>query len=337
MLGVRGGGGGAVAAPMGGGGGGAYGPIGGPLPFSGGGTDYASAYNAALQFNSANYGQILQGYNATRAAQQQGQQAITQGYNTLQGNVLGGIQGMDAAQRQAIKDQYVAGRGQASQELVNRGLGNSTIQSGVDRGFLYDKAKADIALTNSTQGVNAQYQSQLGLAGLGYQNQALMQNTGLAKDQLDWLNSINAAYPDASRYAEMARLKGASGGGMAPGAQTGGYSGGKDPSKGASTPSYNGSGYGGGGAYGAVYSGRTPPSGYSPGQTIEPAKGYYPYDPADPYWSTQEGQAGGGGTMGVGYNEWMAPTEDQAGGVVQMTPGGDGTPSGGSEYYGGYY
>src|SRR5262252_1345581 len=101
-----------------------FGPIGGPLPFSGGGKDYASAYNAALNFNRANYGQILAGYNQTAATQQAQQQAIASGYNTLQGQVMGSIAGIDQSQRQAIADTYAQNIGAASQQLINRGLGN---------------------------------------------------------------------------------------------------------------------------------------------------------------------------------------------------------------------
>src|SRR6185436_14194491 len=187
--------------------------IGGNLPFSGGGKDYASAYNAALQMNSTNYNNILAGFQQTAAQNQQVQQGIQAGYNRLEGDVLGGIQGIDLAQRQAISDQYARDRGKASQQLINRGLGNSTVQSAIDRGLIYDREKANVALTGQTQGINAQYRSQLGLAGLDYASRAAAANTAQANQQLQWMNSVNAAYPNASMYAQMAQMKGASGGG----------------------------------------------------------------------------------------------------------------------------
>ncbi len=190
-----------------------YSTIQGPLSFQGGGGDYKSAYASALAMNQQNYGNILAGYQNTLINQQNAQGRIIVGHQNLEANVLGSIAGIDRSQRQDIADQYAKNIGMASQDLINRGLGNSTVQSSVGRGLLYDKAKSDIALTNSTQGLNAQYMSQLGLARLGYESQAAQQNTAWAGKQLDWMNSVNAAYPDPRTYAMLAQMKGQAGGG----------------------------------------------------------------------------------------------------------------------------
>lgn len=182
------------------------------------GNAYQSAYNDSLRMNSQNYSNILAGYQRTMDSQGQAQQAISAGHQGLQGAVMGDLEGIDASQRQAIKDSYTAQRGTADQDLVNRGLGNMTVRSSVMRGLGLDEAKANIDLSNKLAQTRAGFRSNLGLAGLNYQNQANVQNTALAGRQLDWMNSVNANYPNAGMYSQLASMMGATKGG-APTAQ----------------------------------------------------------------------------------------------------------------------
>lgn len=241
------------------------------------GAAYTSAYNAALSQNQAQYGNILQGYQQTAgnqfntqqgiqggygslqngittnlgtqlnnagASQAQGQNNIQQGYGQLAGNVQGTIQGITASQQQAINDAYTQQSGSASQSLINRGLGNTTIQGTMQRGLQLDQQKASIALANQQAQLSAGYQSQLGLAGLGYagqsvqantqqsnlsaeqqaaygsqlglaglgyQNQANMQNTQQANNQLGFMNSVQMQYPNAQAYGQLLYNQGALG------------------------------------------------------------------------------------------------------------------------------
>jgi hypothetical protein len=195
--------------------------IGGALPFGSGGasmdfsgspaglaSSYAGAYNSALGMNAANYQNILQGYQQTQAAQTSAQDAIQGGYTGLYNNVLAGIQGVGQSQAQAITDAYTQQSGQAAQGLISRGLGNSTVANSVQRGISLDQSKAQTALANQIAQLYAGYQSNLGLAGLNYQNQAAMQNTALNSQQLGWMNSVNAGYPQAGMYAQLAQMYG---------------------------------------------------------------------------------------------------------------------------------
>lgn len=201
--------------------GGQYGGIQGQLPFGqanvGGmfsgdlAGSYQSAYNTALGQNQANYNNILSGYQQTLQQQQTGQAAISKGYNQLYNQVLGGIQGIGQSQAQAIADQYAQASGQSQQDLINRGLGNSTVLSSVQRGNQLDKSKADVALANQIAQLTAGYQSQLGGAGLNYANQANMQNAAQQNQQLNWMNSIQAQYPNAQGYSQLYQQQGAIG------------------------------------------------------------------------------------------------------------------------------
>ncbi len=180
---------------------------------------------------------------------------------------------------------------------------------------MYDKAKADVDLTNRTQALNAQYNSQLGLAGLGYQGQALQERTGFANQTLQFLNSINAPYPDIGSYAALATARGRSGagGGVGSGATT--FGGAVQGPK--TNPSFGNTG-GGGFAMGGGFGSGTNPyrSSYGApinGDPIYPSRdsGYYPLDPADPAYDN----GGYGGGTG-GYD----PVWEGGGGTYTLPP-----------------
>lgn len=215
-------------SPAGGGlgwGGGGGGTIGGYLPFEGMGAaanmdfsgnpaalsaSYANSYNAALGLNSANYRNILSGYQQTAGNLNAATQQVAGGYGALQEGVLGDLSNAGATQRQAINDTYAREQGSAMQSLINRGLGNTTIQQGVQRGLIYDREKANVSLAEQIANLKASYRSNLGLAGLQYQGQAALQNAAQSNQQLQWMNSVQAPYPDASAYAKLAEMYGAS-------------------------------------------------------------------------------------------------------------------------------
>lgn len=180
------------------------GAIGGPL-----GSAYSSAYNSALQQNQQMYGNILSGYQNVLANQGQAQQQISGGYGALANQVQQGIQGITASQQQAIQDVYAQQMGQQQQGLINAGLGNTTVQGAMARGLTLDEQKAQIALANQQAQLQAGYQSQLGLAGLGYQNQAIQQNTAQANNQLGFMNSVQMQYPNAQSYGQLSSAQAA--------------------------------------------------------------------------------------------------------------------------------
>jgi len=183
----------------------------GALPFQAAGNPfsqnlgeaYQSSYNAALAQNQALYGNILQGYNQALANQQQAQRGIVGGYGALKGEVLGQIQGIGASQAQQIQDVYAQQRGAQQQQLTSAGLGNTTVQGSMMRGLTLDEQKAQIALANQMAQLQAGYSAQLGSAGLAYQGQAAAANTGEMNQALGWMNTVNAAYPNAQSYAQL--------------------------------------------------------------------------------------------------------------------------------------
>lgn len=169
------------------------------------GGDYASAYNAALSANQQMYSNILSGYQSTLQQQVAAEQGVSQGYNQLYGNVMNTIQGVDTSTLQAIQRAYAQQSGQATQQMVNAGLGNTTVQQSTQAGLLGQYAQAQTAAQNQYAQLKAGYMSQLGLAGLNYSNQAILQNTGEANQQLQFMNSVQMPYPNAAMYGQLAQ------------------------------------------------------------------------------------------------------------------------------------
>lgn len=190
----------------------------GSLPFGGGGgnidfsgsaaglaSNYKGAYDSALAMNQTNYNNIMGGYNQLLADQQAQQGRVSAGYTSLYNNVLNTIQGTQQANATAIADEYARQGGMQAQGLINRGLGNTTVQNSVQRGIVNDRDKALTNNQNQFAQLQANYMSQLGLSGLAYDAQAQQQNSRMAEQQLQFMNSVSAAYPAAGLYAQLAQ------------------------------------------------------------------------------------------------------------------------------------
>jgi hypothetical protein len=245
------------------------------------GQQYQQGYDSALALNAANYQNILSGYQQTAGAQRSAYDALgagyadlgnqlgrqqyqvaqaydtnlgdlraasnrlTQGYDALTNQVLGGIQGIGQSRARDIDAAATARSAQLAQQMINSGLGNSTVQAAFQRGIMLDRERAQNALAEQIAGLRAGYQSQLGQAnlnqqqaqimaqnqqanlGLGYQAQAFLNqnqlglqglaarergygaDTALAQNQLAWMNSVNAPYPNPALYAQLAQQIGA--------------------------------------------------------------------------------------------------------------------------------
>lgn len=205
----------------------------GKLPFGGGGgtmfsggvgnlgASYQNAYSNALEMNKANYGNVLKGYQDTSEGMAANQGQIAQGYAGLDQRVLSGIDQIGGARRNEIADQYRAAQGNATQSLISRGLGNSTVVDSVNRGLQYDRQKSETQSADDLAGMRAGYQTQIGTNNLNFLDAANRQRTDLGQNQLGWMNSVNAPYPNADMYSQLAQQHGATngaGGGMGTGA-----------------------------------------------------------------------------------------------------------------------
>lgn len=198
--------------------------------------DFASGASNVL----GNYGQLL-------SNQTQGLNNIGQGYGNVLNTLLGNLNLLGQTQAQDINQQYTQAQDQANQNMVDRGLGNTTVAQNVDRGYTLDKQRA---LTNLAQNVaqqvnqtlqsgaypELQFQQQAlgseanlanqgltaqqnflpqiaGMQGqaLDFGNQANLQQTQLGQNQLNFLGSINQPGPDYNTLANLAMGIGAAG------------------------------------------------------------------------------------------------------------------------------
>lgn len=161
-------------------------------------------YTSNLGGAQAEYDKIIASYGDAAKNLNTNQQQILAGYGALFPAIDKTIEGVDASQRQSIKDAYVQQSGAADQNLVTRGLGNSTVRNSVQRGLTLDKQKADIALSNQMAQLRAGYQSQAELARLGYLNSAQQQNLGLLGQQLGFQgNYLNAQNQLGLGYSQL--------------------------------------------------------------------------------------------------------------------------------------
>ncbi len=199
----------AGALPWGQGGGGMFDYMGASDPEKALASHYQQAYNSALSMNQQNYANILKGYQQTQLAQMGSQQAINKGYGKLLNDVLGHVAKVGLSDRQSITDMYAQRGGETQQNLVGAGLGNSTVTESMRRGLTLDEAKANMQLSEQLSKMYAGYLSDIGTKQLAYRERAGQARTGLSSDQLNWMNSIQAQYPDASAYSQIAQGLGA--------------------------------------------------------------------------------------------------------------------------------
>lgn len=282
---------------------------------------YQGAYNSALGMNESNYNNILAGYQQAIGAQTTAQQAIQSGYTGLYNTVLGNAANIYSGQAQQLQNQAQQNLASSSQQLIDRGLGNTTIQTSVNQGVNNQLAQQQQLLAGQEAGTMAQYGSQLGLAGLAAQQHGLDQTTGLALSQLNFMNSADFQYPSGQMYAQLAQVA-AQNAAMRNNPPYGGMGGmglgGPGPQLGyvpGPTPGGIGSGTGdfGGGSFGSSMMG-----GYGAGGTYANNSGFTPTAAASPYGPADYG--GGGDWAPVGPSAGDTAIAGALTGVAQGAP-----------------
>lgn len=188
--------------------------------------NYARSYQDSLSMNQSLYQNMMAGYQGALQQQMGAQSKIGANYDNLKNEVMGKVGGIGKAGEQAIVDRYTADLGKQSQSLIDRGLGNTTVQSAVSRGLGYDRDKSIVANNEWVANLQAQYLANIGKDAINAQQQAYGANTALLGDQLRTMNSMQIAYPDAGLYAQLAGQYGDRGdrnkGGYGSGAPMGG-------------------------------------------------------------------------------------------------------------------
>lgn len=165
----------------------------------------SDVYAAALSQQQNLMNQSVAGYNRVLQQLRADQSATIAGYNQLSNTVVGELTNLGRTAAADLSAQYTALSGQAAQDLTSRGLGNTTVASSVQRGLAFDKARADVALSESVGRQRADYLSQIGLAGLDYRGRAAAQYAGLGAQGAGVYAQFAPAY--AGIYRDMARYQ----------------------------------------------------------------------------------------------------------------------------------
>lgn len=146
----------------------------------------AGYYQDLLNRNSQNYKSILDAYGGGINKAQGSLPGIYSGFGQIQQGVMktlglgGGGWGVATPAAQAIQRSFEQTQGQNQQNLINAGLGNTTVLANQQTGAARQAGEAYGALGAQLAQTAAGYQSQLGLAGLQSRMQGLGLQTGLA-------------------------------------------------------------------------------------------------------------------------------------------------------------
>lgn len=180
-------------------------------------------YNNMLNFAQQNYQNITAGYQDVLANQRQAEAAVTAGYGNLQGNVHAMIQNVGSGQNLINQQTYAQAQASTQNQMINAGLGNTTVLGQEQLKNTGSYAIAQNTLADQIAQLQAGYYSQIGLAGLNYQGQAINADTALQAHQLDYMG--NQSYPYLEGLGRLGSSMGGGGGGMSVGPMGGGAGG----------------------------------------------------------------------------------------------------------------
>lgn len=158
-------------------------------------TNLMCNYEAYLQANQTNYNNIISGYNTLASALCASGQKIQAGYCALEKSVLGTIACACKSQMEAVQATYTQNNANTQQQMINAGLGNSTVLASLQAGNVSQEAQAQTAVKDQFAQLYAGYQSSLGQAALAYQGQLQQEQAALGECQLKFMAGINITPP----------------------------------------------------------------------------------------------------------------------------------------------
>ncbi len=185
-------------------------PSAAPTSLAGLQANYGQEYEKSVNFNKSNYENIISGFHNSIAQSSAAAAAVDAGYNNLYDTSMSTIRGMFAGRNTEIQDSAKQTGASMMQGLIDSGLGNTTVQASMKRGVEGDMHKRLTESANQEAGTTAGYQNQIRQAQLSAQersNQALM---GLQGNQLGMMERVNALYPNAGMYGQLAQQLGTS-------------------------------------------------------------------------------------------------------------------------------
>lgn len=180
--------------------------------------EYQTAYNEAKAANLKRYEEILAGYKTrySTAVESLGttRTAVTGKLASNRSEVISGLEGLGDEELAGIGRQYTKERASTSQGLISSGLYSTTVApavlGGVTRREGYAMGEARERLRREKLG----YISQLGAQELQslkeLSSQELLMQTGLTKEELDFMERREDEYPSESLYVQLMQGLGSS-------------------------------------------------------------------------------------------------------------------------------
>lgn len=160
----------------------------------------SNSYAAAAQLNRDLFNAQQQGWAQNLAQYQAGMQGVTSGWQNLTGQAMGLLRGTNRANLQDIANKYTALSGQMSNQMIDRGLGNSTVQQAMQIGLRQSQAREATRSRGEFGQLLANTLGSLGGAGLAAQERGVSGASDIYRGYLGFLNSVNAPYPQGSMY-----------------------------------------------------------------------------------------------------------------------------------------
>ena len=151
--------------------------------------EYETAYTAAKEANIKRYEEILAGYKTRYGT-------TMEGLAKTREEVMSGLEGMGKEELAGIERRYTKERASTAQQLISSGLHSTTVapavQAGVTRREGYAVGEAQERLRRERLG----YLQQLSA-------QELLAQTGLKKEELDFMERRTDEYPSESLYVQL--------------------------------------------------------------------------------------------------------------------------------------
>ena len=151
--------------------------------------EYQTAYNEAKAANEARYQEILTGYKTRYST-------AMQGLASSREEIMSGLEGMGEAELAGIGRQYTKERASVAQGLISSGLHSTTVAPAVLGGVTRREGYA-----------TGEAQERLRREKLGYlkslSDRELLMQTGLTKEELDFMERREDEYPSESLYVQL--------------------------------------------------------------------------------------------------------------------------------------
>jgi len=151
--------------------------------------EYQTAYNEAKAANLKRYEEVLAGYKTRYGT-------AMEGLAKSRTEIMSGLEGMGQEELAGIGRQYTKERASVSQQLISSGLHSTTVApsvlGGVTRREGYAVGEAQERLRRERLG----YLQQLS-------DKELMMQTGMTKEELDFMERREDEYPSESLYVQL--------------------------------------------------------------------------------------------------------------------------------------